>query len=314
MSISRAAVQKTNALENSVVGGSIDSSMQSATSSVDASSSVSSVTGGSTESASASSSSSSSLSSQRSSGGSESSSVSQAIQQTDSQSTSAASGTQSTAFAGAGPQTTTASTITSTTQNMDSNADNTQTSGVINLTSAPEQASAIPFINSKDIVKDGITVYNSTFEADATAETNAINSIISDSALKPPTLPEATAVADETNPTSVRSLAAMAASLNNQIEDQIEQDQKKVNEIAQKSSVDINELALGGIELAQFQVVPIGYNTYLTLFIKDVKFYDSKEVYRNQTVIDNAPVLRKLNFASDSKFEKMVDQQYKAEQ
>jgi hypothetical protein len=313
MSISRAAVQKTNALENSVVGGSIDFSMQSATSSIDASSSVSSVTGGSTESASASSSSSSSSSSQRSSGGSESSSVSQASQQTDSQSTSAASGTQSTTLTG-GPQTTATSTITSTIQAMDGNADNTQTSGVVNLTSAPEQLSSAPLINSKDIVKDGITVYNSTFEVDATAETNTINSIIADSALKSPTLPEVTAVADETNPTSVRSLAAMAALLNTQIEDQIDQDQKKVNEIVQKSSVDINELALGGIELAQFQVVPIGYNTYLTLVMKDAKFYDPKEVYRNQTVIDNAPVLRKLNFASDSKFEKMVDQQYKAEQ
>lgn len=312
MSISRAAVQKTNALENSVVGGSIDSSMQSATSSVDASSSVSSVTGGSTESASASSSSSSS-SSQRSFSGPESSSLSQATQQTDSQSTSAASGTQSTAFAGGGPQTTATSTITSTIQAMDGNADNTQTSGVVNLTSAPEQVSSAPLINSKDIVKDGITVYNSTFEVDAT-ETNTINSIIADSALKSPTLPEVTAVADETNPTSVRSLAATAASLNTQIEDQIDQDQKKVNEIVQKSSVDINELALGGIELAQFQVVPIGYNTYLTLVMKDAKFYDPKEVYRNQTVIDNAPILRRLNFASDSKFEKMVDQQYKAEQ
>ena len=48
--------------------------------------------------------------------------------------------------------------------------------------------------------------------------------------------------------------------------------------------------------------------------MKDAKFYDPKEVYRNQTVIDNAPILRRLNFASDSKFEKMVDQQYKAEQ
>ena len=313
MSISRAAVQKTNALENSVVGGSIDSSMQSATSSIDASSSVSSVTGGSTESASASSSS-SSPSSQRSFSGPESSSVSQAAQQTDSQSTSAASGTQSTAFAGGGPQTSTTSTATSATQNMDGNADNTQTSGVVNLTSAPEQLSSAPLINSKDIVKDGITVYNSTFEADATAEPNAINSIDSDSALKSPTLPEVTAVADETNPTSVRSLAAMAASLNTQIEDQIDQDQNRVNEIVQKSSVDINELALGGIELAQFQVVPIGYNTYLTLVMKDAKFYDPKEVYRNQTVVDNAPILRRLNFANDSKFEKMVDQQYKAEQ
>ena len=118
-----------------------------------------------------------------------------------------------------------------------------------------------------------------------------------------------TVVTDETNPTSVRSLAANSASLK-QLELEEEQEKKNIEIADLSKDTSVSELATLGVQLTELQVLPIGYNIYLSTVLKDASFYAPKAIYRNQTVVDNAPAQRLLKFASDAKFDQMVSQQY----
>ena len=69
-----------------------------------------------------------------------------------------------------------------------------------------------------------------------------------------------------------------------------------------------NDLA-NGVQLAQLSVVPIGFNQYTNLVLRDAAFYAPKEIYRNQRTIDNVRALR--NLSSDRLHEEMVNQQYR---
>ena len=69
-----------------------------------------------------------------------------------------------------------------------------------------------------------------------------------------------------------------------------------------------NELAVG-VNLAQMATIPQGYASYLNIALKDANFYEPKEVYKNQTVVDNIRVLRGLG--SDQKHQDLVNLQYK---
>ena len=114
-------------------------------------------------------------------------------------------------------------------------------------------------------------------------------------------------ITDEANPTSVRSLAANNVP-SKQVEDDKESKNIEIADLAKDTSV--SELAMDGIQLTELQVLPIGYNIYLAATLKDASFYAPKAIYRNQTVVDNAPAQRLLKFASDAKFDQMVSQQY----
>lgn len=74
-----------------------------------------------------------------------------------------------------------------------------------------------------------------------------------------------------------------------------------------KTNVQSNDLA-GKVDIASIAVVPVGYNLYTGLILKDVAFYAPKEIYRNQKNVDNTRLLRQL--ASDAKHEQMVNLQY----
>ena len=74
-----------------------------------------------------------------------------------------------------------------------------------------------------------------------------------------------------------------------------------------KTNVQSNDVA-GKVDIASIAVVPIGYNLYTGLILKDVAFYAPKEIYRNQKNVDNTRLLRQL--ASDAKHEQMVNLQY----
>lgn len=69
-----------------------------------------------------------------------------------------------------------------------------------------------------------------------------------------------------------------------------------------------NDLAVG-IDLTKMALVPQGYANYTNFALRDANFYEPKEVYRNQTVIDNVKVLRGLG--SDQKHQDLVNSQYK---
>ena len=69
-----------------------------------------------------------------------------------------------------------------------------------------------------------------------------------------------------------------------------------------------NDVA-GGVDLTRMATTPNGYNDYLNLTLKDVAFYQPKEVYKNQKNVDNARLLRQLT--NDSKHRDMVEEQYR---
>lgn len=77
-----------------------------------------------------------------------------------------------------------------------------------------------------------------------------------------------------------------------------------------KKNVLPNELA-GGVDLAAMALVPKGYDAYSIVTLRDVPFYKSEPIYKDQRTIDNARVFRGLTGGSDAKHQEMVDQQYK---
>ena len=86
------------------------------------------------------------------------------------------------------------------------------------------------------------------------------------------------------------------------------QEQRVENNETVKNKGDVSELA-GGIDLNKLTVVPVGYNAYMSASIKDSPFYEVREVYKNQKIIDNVRVLRQIS--SDGLHQRMIDQQYK---
>ena len=77
-----------------------------------------------------------------------------------------------------------------------------------------------------------------------------------------------------------------------------------------KKNVLPNELA-GGVDLAAMALMPKGYEAYSIVTLRDVPFYKSEAIYKDQRTIDNARVFRGLTGGSDAKHQEMVDQQYK---
>jgi len=84
------------------------------------------------------------------------------------------------------------------------------------------------------------------------------------------------------------------------IEDQPQQTQRR--------DTTPNELAVG-VNITQMAMVPQGYASYTNFVLRDASFYEIKEVYKNQTVVDNVRVLRGLG--SDQKHQDLVNLQYK---
>jgi hypothetical protein len=76
----------------------------------------------------------------------------------------------------------------------------------------------------------------------------------------------------------------------------------------QRRDIAPNELAVG-VNLAQMATIPQGYASYTNFILRDASFYEPKEVYKNQTVVDNIRVLRGLG--SDQKHQDLVNLQYK---
>jgi len=75
-----------------------------------------------------------------------------------------------------------------------------------------------------------------------------------------------------------------------------------------KTNVAANELA-GGVDINKMATTPVGYSSYTTLILKDGKMYEPKEIYKNQTPVDNARALRQLS--TDRLHQQMIEQQYR---
>jgi len=73
-------------------------------------------------------------------------------------------------------------------------------------------------------------------------------------------------------------------------------------------NVSNNELATG-VDINRMALAPAGYDSYLNLTMRDVVFYEPKEIYKNQRNVDNVRALRQLS--SDRLHQEMIEQQYK---
>lgn len=67
--------------------------------------------------------------------------------------------------------------------------------------------------------------------------------------------------------------------------------------------------AAGNVTIASIARQPQGFEAYSNM-LRDNRFYEPKEIYRNQNVVDNARAQRLLSGASDRLHQRMVDQQY----
>ena len=74
-----------------------------------------------------------------------------------------------------------------------------------------------------------------------------------------------------------------------------------------KKNVQPNDLA-GGVDIASMATTPAGFNAY-SIVLRDTAFYEPKEIYKGQRVVDNVRVLRQMS--SDRLHKEMVDSQYK---
>jgi hypothetical protein len=86
------------------------------------------------------------------------------------------------------------------------------------------------------------------------------------------------------------------------MQNNIEQRGDSVNKNAQQ-----NELA-GGVRIEAMATQPRGFEAY-SVVLKDAAFYEPKEIYKNQTTVDNIRALRQM--ASDRVYQEMLDMQYK---
>jgi uncharacterized membrane protein len=89
---------------------------------------------------------------------------------------------------------------------------------------------------------------------------------------------------------------------------QVQQSEPEQPQQTQRNQTATNELATG-VGLAQLATIPQGYASYTNFALRDANFYEPREVYKNQRVVDNVRVLRGLG--SDQKHQDLVNLQYK---
>lgn len=77
---------------------------------------------------------------------------------------------------------------------------------------------------------------------------------------------------------------------------------------AVKSNTADNDLA-GGVSISQIARVPAGFDVYTNLAMREIAFYQPREIYRGQRTVDNVRALRSLG--QDARHQEMVDQQYR---
>jgi len=74
-----------------------------------------------------------------------------------------------------------------------------------------------------------------------------------------------------------------------------------------KSNTQDNDIA-GGVSISQIARVPAGFDVYQNLAIREIAFYQPREIYRGQRTVDNVRALRSLG--QDARHQEMVNQQY----
>ena len=75
-----------------------------------------------------------------------------------------------------------------------------------------------------------------------------------------------------------------------------------------KPNIQDNDIA-SGVSISQIARVPAGFDVYQNLAIREIAFYQPREIYRGQRTVDNVRALRSLG--QDAKHQEMIDQQYR---
>ena len=123
--------------------------------------------------------------------------------------------------------------------------------------------------------------------------------------------PTASAVIDVEQPQQAKNFTSDRT---NPINDIIEGKQQLVEQQTEQpatSSVNRNAQnneAAGGVDISNLAIVPVGFASY-NIALKDVAFYQPKEIYRNQRTTDNRRALQ--NLRSDQLHQQMIDQQWR---
>lgn len=86
--------------------------------------------------------------------------------------------------------------------------------------------------------------------------------------------------------------------------------QPEIRPTTVRTNVQDSTLA-GNVRVERLQVVPNGYNMYLSLILRDVAFYESKEIYKNNALKDNARTMYFIEKGNTDTFNKMIEMQYK---
>lgn len=90
----------------------------------------------------------------------------------------------------------------------------------------------------------------------------------------------------------------------------LEQTEDVKDEVSINQNAEPNDAA-GGVDIASIAVTPTGFSDYLNKNLNDARFYEQKEVYKGQVVVDNARAQRFFSGASDRLHQEMVNEQYK---
>jgi hypothetical protein len=76
-----------------------------------------------------------------------------------------------------------------------------------------------------------------------------------------------------------------------------------------KTNVQDNELA-GIVRIERMAVTPVGFSVY-SLALRDVSFYEPKEIYKNVVIKDNVRTMYFIEKGNTDTYNKMIEGQYK---
>lgn len=179
------------------------------------------------------------------------------------------------------------------------------------------QISALQSSNANSVVSNSLTgvpgaslnvgVATSAFQAFGVPDQAQVGGeVMSVAALKPPApLVDSPAVTTEKKPTEdvVLKDLVLGAPTIEQVQD------SKSGPVVNSKTKDND--AAGGVTIAAIATVPVGYQAYSIFSLKDIPFYPTQSLYKNQQTTDNQRILRMMNAKSDQLHQQMVDQQYK---
>jgi hypothetical protein len=141
----------------------------------------------------------------------------------------------------------------------------------------------------------------------------AMQEMAQQSEIKPASAPSNISIQQVEQPNNSMSLFARRG---DPLTDYIEQNnilvamaQPETKSATVKTNVQDNELA-GIVRIERMAVTPVGFNVY-SLALRDVAFYQPKEIYKNVVIKDNVRTMYFIEKGNTDTYNKMIEAQYK---